>query len=298
MSLKGLKILVTGGSGFIGSSLIHSLNQKEANVINFDKSTGNDISNSQQIENLIKKKFDIIFHLAAFSGGQLSNQNPRECFEINTQSTVKLLESVIRLSPNTKIIISSSRLEYGNPIYLPVDEKHPTNPTSVYGLSKLAATLSALILNKTNQLRVTIFRTSNVYGPHTKVNFKGYNVINHFIDLAKNDRDLIIFGNGEQQRDYIYIDDIIKAFELVCQKQTDGEIYNLGYGSGISFKEMVEMIIKIVGKGRLKFAKWPKELKNIETGNYISDIAKVERLGFAPKISFKEGLASTINNSL
>lgn len=298
MSFRGIKIIVTGGSGFIGSNLIKSLKKKNAEVFNFDKSTGYDITNAKQIENTVRNKFDIIYHLAAFSGGQNSNQNSLECFEINTIATIKMFESILQFSPQTKIILSSSRLEYGNPVYLPVDEKHPTHPTSVYGLSKLASTLTALILNKTNKLRVTIFRTSNVYGPHQEGNFKGYNLVNYFIDQAKEDKDLVIFGDGNQERDYLHIDDLVSAFELAAINPTEGQIFNLGSGAGIKFKDMARDITKLVGKGSIKFVQWPKDFKQVETGSYISNIEKIKKIGFSPKISFKRGLEQTIKEQI
>lgn len=290
-----MRVLITGGLGFIGSNLSRRLDEIGAQISIFDMAKGDDILNVNKVKNAIKRKPDVIYHLAGFSGSKESNENIEKSFNINTFATVNLLELVLKYSPKTKIILSNSRLEYGKPQYLPVDEKHSTLPTSAYGLSKLIAAQMALIYHKSNRLKVTIFRTSNVYGPHPPSKFTGYNIVNHFIDIAKNNGILTIYGDGEQLRDYIFIDDLIEAFMLAASKNTAGEIYNLGYGQGIKFKDMASLIIRVVGKGEIKFTKYPKEAENVETGGYVSDLKKIKKeLGFTPKIDFEEGIKRTL----
>ena len=296
MNLKNLRVLVTGSSGFIGSNLIPRLENLGAKVEKFTKTSRCDILNERLVISTVKKKYDVIYHLAGFSGGEESNRNIEKTFQINTLATLNLINAVADYSHETKLILSSSRLEYGTPIYLPVDESHPTVPTSAYGLSKLAATQIALAYNRTKNLKVTIFRTSNVYGPHKDIKFQGYNVINHFIDQAKKGRVLRIFGDGRQERDYIYVDDLIEAFLLSLSQKAEGKIYNLGYGQNIQFKDMAILIVKIVGKGRVIFESWPKNYKQVETGSYISDISKIQKdLGFTPKVGFELGITKTID---
>lgn len=295
MNLKNKKILITGGAGFIGSNLAKRLKELGADVTIFDLAFGHDIQNQRELSNFLKKKFDGIYHLAGFSGSEKSNKDQYKSFQINTLATVNLCKLTCKYSPKTKLVLSSSRLEYGKPIYLPVDENHPTLPMSAYGLSKLAATQMAQIYHRTNSLDVTIFRTSNVYGPHAVQTFPGYNIINHFIDLATQNKPLTIYGQGNQERDYLYVGDLIEAFLLALTPKSKGKIYNLGYGRGIKFKDMAKLIIKIVGKGSLQFVKWPAGFKEVETGSYISDISKIKKeLGFYPKVDFEEGIKKTI----
>ena len=296
MNLKDKKVMVTGGSGFIGHYLIKKLLGLRAIVDNFDLSLGLDIQNLKQLKAYIKKEYDVVFHLAGFSGSAISNKDQVKSFKINSLATVNLCELICNHSPKTKLVLSSSRLEYGKPLYFPVDENHPTVPTSAYGLSKLIATQMAQNYHKRNNLDVTIFRTSNVYGPHQIPAFPGYNVINHFIDLAKQNKILTIYGQGEQERDYLYVDDLTEAFLLALTPGSAGKIYNLGYGHAIKFKDMAKLIIKVVGKGKLRFVEWPTDAKDVETGSYISDISKIKKeLGFTPKVDFEEGILNTIN---
>ncbi|KKP94043.1 MAG: NAD-dependent epimerase/dehydratase [Parcubacteria group bacterium GW2011_GWA1_36_12] len=296
MKIKGKKILVTGGSGFIGENLIKKLKQLNAQTSNYDISNGNSILDYKNLEHTLKKKFDVIYHLASFSGSKQSNENIEHSLKINTLATTKLLELSVKYSPKAKVIFSNSRLEYGVTQYLPVDEKHPTNPISAYGFSKLASTQIALVFHEASKLDVTIFRTSNVYGPHSKSKFLGYNLINHYIDLASKGRELIVYGDGSQERDYIYIDDLLDAFISALESPYSGQIYNLGFGKGIKLVEMAMLIIKFAGKGKLKFTDWPIDYKRVETGSYVSDIRKIKReLNFSPKIDFEEGINKTIS---
>lgn len=295
MNLSGKKILITGGLGFIGTSLAKKLRELGFQVTIFDLAQGQDIEDQNQLKSFIKRKFDIIYHLAGFSGSGQSNQEREKCFRVNTLAAASLFEFIVKFSPKTKLILSSSRLEYGNPQYLPVDEAHPTVPTSAYGLSKLAATSLALVYHQKNNLDVTVFRTSNVYGPHPKTAFSGYNVINHFIDLAKADGDLAIYGDGEQKRDYLFIDDLTDAFLLAATKRPTGQIYNLGAGVPIMFKDMAKLIVQKVGLGRIKYVNWPENSRLVETGSYVSDLTKIRKdLGFEPKVGFAEGVERTI----
>jgi|SRR3989344_2579819 len=291
MSIKNQKILVTGGKGFIGLHLVKKLRKLGAKVEVYDISVGQNIENLEKVNTFVKRKYDIIYHLAGFSGNAESNREKLKCFKINTIATVNLFESIIKYSSRTKIILSSSRLEYGQAKKIPVDEKSPTNPTSMYGLSRLLSTQIAFIFRDLYGLKVTIFRTSNVYGPHKSSKFSGYNVVNHFIDLAKHGDVITIYGDGEQKRDYIYIDDLINAFLLGADDKASGQVYNVGSGKGIRFKDMAEIIVKNVGKGRTRLVKWPENYRNVETGSYVSDISKIKKdLGFNPKVSFKSGL--------
>jgi len=297
MKLYAKNILITGSQGFIGTNLQNYLQNLGARVTGFDKELGDDILDITKVETQIKKGFDVIFQLAGYSGSTYSNSDIKSCFDLNSIATAHIIKSILTHSPNTKLILSGSRLEYGKPQHLPVDENHPTNPNSAYGISKLIATELALVFAKSDGLKTTIFRTSNVYGSHKNSNFKGYNVINYFIDLAKKGGTIKIFGDGSQIRDYIYIDDLVDAFCRGIDSKADGQIYNLGYGKPIKFADMARTIVKTVSRGKIKFVKWPHDYKSVETGDYISDITKIkDQLEFSPHVNFAEGILKTVQN--
>lgn len=297
MNLTGKRILITGSEGFIGSSLRSKLVKLGANVTGFDIQNGQDVTDNLKLKKIIRENFEAVYHLAGFSGSNKSNFDIEKCIKLNSVVTADIIKLIIENSPQTKLILSGSRLEYGKPQYLPVDENHPTIPNSAYGISKLASTQLALVFARSNSLKTTIFRTSNVYGPHKKSNFKGYNVINYFIDEAKKGGILTIFGEGKQIRDYIYINDLVDAFISGFDQKANGQVYNLGYGRPIEFIEMAKSIIKVVGKGKIKYVKWPQDFKGVETGDYVSNINKIKNeLDFTPKINFENGIKLTVQN--
>lgn len=296
MNLKNKNILITGSTGFIGSNLKARLTKEKASVITFDRSNGFDIQDGALLKTYIKQNIFAVYHLAGFSGNERSGKEASKFFNINTFATINLINLIKDYSPQTKLIISSSRLEYGIPRKIPVNENHPANPSSIYGLSKLLATLYAQEQSRKVNLNIITFRTSNVYGPHPIAKFKGYNVVNNFIDLATKNKELTIFGNGNQIRDYLYIDDLINAL-LSALNINKSEVYNLGSSKGVSFKDMVKKIIQVAGSGHIKFKKWPIGWRQIETNDYITDITKAKKeLSFNPKIGLEEGLERTMNS--
>jgi UDP-glucose 4-epimerase len=288
--------LITGGSGFIGMHLISKLQENGYIVDIFDRKNGQDIKNINDLKKVVQNNYDVIYHLAGLSGSKESNEKKISYFQINTLATINLMELIVNYAPNSKLILSSSRLEYGKPQYNPVDENHKTEPTSAYGLSKLIATQMAQVFGSAKNLNYIAFRTSNVYGPHKEEKFFGYNLINYYIDQAKKGKTLLIFGNGNQLRDYIYIDDLVQAFLMAAESKMKQKIYNLGFGEGTTLKNMTKLIIKTVNKGNIKFVTWPIDYHKIETGSYVSNISKIKKeLGFKPKISFKEGIQKTLD---
>ncbi len=299
MNLQNKKILITGGDGFIGRHLVFGLKRLGAKIDIFDRNRGDDMNDYKKLEKILKKNYFAVYHLAGVSGAVQSITQERNFLNINTLASIKLAELLLEHTPNTKLIISSTRLEYGVPKYLPVDEQHPTFPISIYGLSKLAFTQIAMGFFAKWGLDITILRTSNVYGPHRKDIFKGYNVINFFVNLAFNNKTIQIFGDGSQLRDYLYIDDFVQVLIKALDKKSKGEIINIGFGKGISIKAIVKKIIRYWGKGKIKFIKWPKNYQLVESGSYITNIKKAqELLDFQPTIDFDEGIALSMNSCI
>lgn len=285
---KNKSFLILGGTGFIGTNLTNKLIKKRAKVTILSRHFKNtipksiftigDISNGKIIKPLIKQKFDVIVNCSGFSGEINCHTYPQISHDINFSAIKEIMDLIIRFSPLSKLILLGSRLEYGKAVYLPVDENHPTNPIGNYGKHKLKTTNYAINMSKNNNLKVTILRISNVFGINQTNKSKNYNIISNFINRAKNGQELLIYGDGKQLRDYIHIDKLTDIIlQLSLSKKTNGEIYNLGSGKGISFESMVKKIAKKYNVN-IRYREWPKLYKKYETGDFITNIKKIEKI--------------------
>lgn len=176
-----------------------------------------------------------------------------------------------------------------------INEDHPTNPISLYGINKLTSEKYLLIYYKNFGIRSTISRITNPYGPRQQIKHSKYSLVGWFISQAMKNRTMQIFGSGKQKRDYIYIDDIINAIiQLTKKENSSGEIFNVGSGKSTEFREMVKKIIKIVGKGKIKFVDWPDNYEKIETGDIQIDTSKIfKHTGWKAKIDLEDGIKRT-----
>lgn len=309
---RGADILITGGTGFIGLNLIKVLRRVKPNItVTFftknkldleerellrDISTEYmDIRDRDTVEKMVIGK-DYIFHLAGHSGAIDSMKNPYRDIEINCIGSLNLLEACRRLNPEAVILSLGSRLQFGKPQYLPVDEDHPLWPTSVHGVSKITVEKYFLLYNRLYKLNTIYFRVTNPYGPFQRKEDRNFGIVNIFIQKALRGDTIEIFGEGAQLRDYVYIDDLIEAMLYApLMHEAYGEVFNIGSGRGISLLEMVETIIKITGRGTFKKVRWPKEFKKVETGDFIADISKARRiLHWQPRENIKSGLKKVI----
>lgn len=247
-------ILITGGAGFIGSHIADILIQNNYKVIIADNlSTGKkdninnkaifyniDIKNYNDLENIFNNnKIEYIIHLAAQVSVPNSIRNPINDANENIIATLNIIELSKKYNIK-KIIASSSAAVYGIPKKLPIDELHTTIPISYYGLSKLTME-KYLILSNLNYI---ICRFSNVYGqrqtPHGEAG-----VVSIFMDNAINNKDLNIFGDGKQTRDFIYVEDIAKIFLFFIEKNISNEILNISTNNSININELANTIISI-----------------------------------------------------
>ena len=305
-------ILITGGAGFIGSSLFEELskyNNYLTVIDNFnDYYSGKeeqfteltshlisgkdfklirgdllDISMYEQIDD----KIDIVFHLAAQPGVRYSIDNASEVTHNNITSTVKIFEYALQNNVE-KVIYASSSSVYGNPEYTPVDEEHPKSPISPYAISKLVGEIYADYYYREYNLPVTSNRFYTVYGPRGRPDM----AIRKFFHLILNDEKILIYGDGEQLRDFTYISDIVNGLILSAEEQTtNGEIFNLGCSNPISVNQLVDKIYKIADKP--KNVKYVDERKG-DVDVTHSDITKAEKLlNYYPKITIDKGLQKT-----
>jgi len=301
-----LNILVTGADGFIASHLCEYLNEKNANVTGLLKrnSAGtfknlDDIKNKITIKwgdaqdpsiiNELVKNTDIIFHLAAQSHVGHSLYNPHETVTNDIMSTLNILEAA-RKNNVKRIVHAGSSEIYGNPIYVPIDEKHPLHPRSPYAAAKASAEYLLESYTHTYGLKITMSRFFNIYGPRQGLD----QVIPKFILQVLNNKNITIYGNGTQTRDYTYVSDAVEAYALVgLANNVEGKVINFGSGREIQIKELAQLIIKLCNvKGKLTFS---KKLRSGETPRLLCDVKLAKKvLGWSTKVDIESGLIKTI----
>lgn len=246
------KVLITGGAGFIGSHIVEKLLENNYNVIIIDNlSSGSieNIPNSDTIKfyqlNIEKDDLELVFqketpdyviHLAAQTSVNFSISHPYYDANMNVMASIKLLELCKKYNIK-KFITASSAAIYGNPKYLPIDENHPTEPMSQYGLSKL--TMEKYI--KLSGIPYIIFRFSNAYGPRQKSS-KESGVVAIFNNAMKNNEPINIYGDGEQIRDFIYVEDIANICIKAINSNVENEIINFSTNKGVSLNQLFKVM--------------------------------------------------------
>lgn len=308
-------MLITGGLGFIGSNLAHRLVQMGADVTILDamlepygfnmwnikgiendvKIVIGDIRDSRKVASTIKEK-DYIFHLAAQVGRTISMDSPILDLKINCLGTLNILRCCRKYNDDAKVIYSSSRAVIGEPLYLPVDENHPTNPSDIYGINKLSAEKYCLLYHTLHGIHTTLLRLTNVYGPRSQIKNNYYSILNWFIGLALMNKPIPVFGNGNQTRDYVFVDDVVEAFILAAShEKANGEIFFVGSGVETRFVDMVKMIISLVGKGSYEHTSFPLDLQKIDIKRFVVNYKKInDFLGWAPRTNLTDGIKKTV----
>ncbi len=246
------KVLITGGAGFIGSHIVEKLLENNYDVIIIDNlSSGSieNIPNSDTLKfyqlNIEKDDLELVFqkeapdyviHLAAQTSVNFSISHPYYDANMNVMASIKLLELCKKYNIK-KFITASSAAIYGNPKYLPIDENHPTEPMSQYGLSKL--TMEKYI--KLSGIPYIIFRFSNAYGPRQKSS-KESGVVAIFNNAMKNNEPINIYGDGEQIRDFIYVEDIANICIKAINSNVENEIINFSTNKGVSLNQLFKVM--------------------------------------------------------
>jgi UDP-glucose 4-epimerase len=310
---RGRKVLVTGGLGFIGINLSSRLLELGAEVSvldNFVPPTPAaplkallsrlsvavaDIREADKVERVIRDQ-QVVFNLAGKSGAADSNKTPLNDLDINCRGHLTILDACRAFNPSVTVVFPSSRLVYGKPRYLPVDEKHPLTPESIYATHKLAVENYHLLYGHLYGLKSTVLRVTNPYGPLQLGDARPYGIANRFIQSAVRGEKLPVFGAGEQRRDYLYIDDLVHALLLAgWREEARGRIYNIGDDRSASLMELAQLAVAAAGSGEIVQVPWPEEYRAIETGDFQSDIALAgQELGWQPVTQLAEGVARTV----
>lgn len=297
-------ILVTGGAGFIGSNIVDELINRENKVIIIDNlSTGKDayINNKAVFYNLdlssnkVKEVFenhniDYVFHLAAQIDVQKSFKDPIFDAKTNILATLNLLNYCKEYKVN-KIIYSSSAAVYGEPEYLPIDEKHPINVISPYGVTKHTPEHYLEIYKKMYDLDFTVLRYSNAYGPRQDPMGEG-GVISIFVDQMIKGESPFIYGDGKQSRDFIFVGDIVDA-NVAALDKGDGEIINISSNKQNTINELHNIINDLLGEEIKAINK--KAKKGDIRHSLLQNTKALNVLNWKPKNDLKRGLEKTIN---
>ena len=289
------KILITGHSGFIGQYLVKSLKEKYEVIGISRKIFDADIINIQKDIRKINIKdipedVNCIIHLAGLTDVYYCQENSSKCFDVNVGGTQNMLE-IAKQRKSKFIFISSSHI-YGNPKKLPILETQKAKPISNYAYSKLNSEILCESYSKNYNLDVSIARIFSVYGPASPPHHVITKIIKNLINKEK-----IKLGNLFPKRDFIYIQDVVSAIEILVKKTNGFNIYNIGTGNSSSISDLIEMLSKITNKNAEIETDISKIRKN-EVKEIRSDISKMMKLGWKPKYDLNKGLKLTVKQIL
>lgn len=310
---SGRRVLITGGLGFIGSTLARRLVALGADVLIVDSLIpqygGNrynldgiadrvtlnlsDLRDRHVLPHLVRDR-DVIFNLVGQTSHLDSMTDPLTDLAINTEAQLHLLEACRKEAPGTRIVFASTRQIYGAPSYLPVDEAHPLVPPDVNGINKLAGEFYHLLYHRVYGLRASSLRLTNTYGPRMRIRDARQTFLGTWIRLVLRGEPFEVWG-GEQLRDFTYVDDAVDAFLLAATPATEGRAYNIGGFPPMSLAALARALIAANGGGDSVVKPFPAERKRIDIGDYHADDAAFRAAtGWQPKVDMAEGLARTL----
>lgn len=312
---KGVKVLITGGLGFIGSSLARRLVGLGAHVTLVDSlipEYGGNPFNVEDIRDRVRinvcdvrdpfaLKFlvqgqNFLFNLAGQTSHMDSMADPHADLAINATAQLSLLETCRKVNPGLRLVFASTRQLYGKPDYLPVDEKHPIRPVDVNGINKLAGEWYHLLYSNVYGIRACALRLTNTYGPGMRVKDARQTFLGIWIRNLIEGKPIKVFGDGLQLRDFNYVDDCVDALLMSgADDRATGKVFNLGSSEVINLKDLAALLVRLNHQGRFEMVPFPAERKSIDIGDYYSNYQLItETLGWAPKVDLRTGLARTL----
>jgi UDP-glucose 4-epimerase len=312
---RGRRVLITGGLGFIGSNLARRLADLDADVLLVDSlipAYGGNLFNIAGIEDRVKVNVadvrqgttmnylvqgrDVIFNLAGQVSHIDSMRDPHTDLEINCRSQLTILEACRQHNPRTKVVYAGTRQIYGRPDHLPVDESHLVRPTDINGINKAAGEYYHMVYNNVFGVRACSLRLTNVYGPRQLIRHNRQGFIGWFLRLALEGREIQIYGDGSQIRDFVYVDDVADAFlRAGATDAVNGDAFNVGGSEPIAHRDLVKILIDEAGRGSMRFVEWPDEMRRIDIGSFYSDSSKFQRVtGWRPAVDLRDGFGRTL----
>jgi nucleoside-diphosphate-sugar epimerase len=303
------RALVIGGLGYIGSNVSAALIDAQAAVTivtpdrarhdavaaRFEQGGGRiveaDVRHAAVMRDAVRDQH-VVFNLSGQSGAVQSVHNPADDLDANCAGNLSLLEALRTGNRDAKVVFASSRLVYGAPQTLPVSEDHPLAPLCPHGVHKLAVEHYLRMYGRLFGVRSTTLRITNPFGPGQPAARNAYGVINFLIHRALSGQTLPIYGDGRQLRDYVFIADVVDAILLAgMDPRSDGRVYNVASGAGTAMIDAARLIVDAVGAGRVESQPWPPLVQEIDTGDFVADVRRIDReLGWRPTVGFADGL--------
>ncbi|MDN5867601.1 MAG: GDP-mannose 4,6-dehydratase [Candidatus Nitrosocosmicus sp.] len=301
--------MITGAAGFLGSHLSEKYVNEGHIVYGIDNLLNGNLNNvrtllhrknfkfihddirNNELYSKIPTDLDAVIHLAAQIHVDRSIVNPAETFDINVSGTMKILEYA-RMNDISKILFASTSEVYGSANYVPMNEDHPLAAQHPYGVSKIAADRLCYTYNETYDLGIDIIRCFNFFGPRQKDSGYG-GVIAIFINRVLQNKPPIIYGDGNQTRDYMYVDDAVNAYDLVLKSNNNPGKYGINFGTGTekSVNQIAELILKYSGNQK-NLSAIHVDARPTEVQRLFADISKAQKsLGFVPNTEFEKGVS-------
>ena len=304
-----MKIMITGGAGFIGSHLCDQFLKDKHQIVILTKNDSK-LNNISHISGLVsiekvdvtnfvklgksieKNKPDILIHLAGETSHSKSFENPLYDVDVNTKSTLYILEKIRIMNLKCRFVLGSTFIVIGRPKKLPVTEETPCNPTTIYGANRLASEFYCQIYHKVYGLDTLIFRITNSFGPRER-HIANKNAINYLIYKAFKGEEITIFNKGKFFRDIIYISDVVSAMKVIIRKGKSGDLYWISSAKKTWFYELGDLLKTLTGS-KVRYVETPRYTRKVDVGNFFVDNSKLKSLGWSDKTSLKDGIKKTL----
>ena len=304
-----MKIMITGGLGFVGSHLAEEFSKNGHNITILSRSLKKksniqpkkkikiekiNVTNFKQLSNSIdKNKPDLIIHLAGETSHSKSFENPIDDIDSNSKSTLFILEKIKKMKRKCAFVLGSTFIVVGKPNKLPVTEDTPCNPTTIYGTNRLTSEFYCKIYHNVYGINTKIFRITNSFGPREQT-IPAKNAINYLIHEAFNGNNITIFNQGKIFRDLIYITDVISGIKTIITKGKPGELYWISSSKKTWFYQLGNLLEKITNS-KINYIKTPTYTKKVDVGNFVVNNSKLRKLGWTPKVSVEKGIVKTLD---
>lgn len=240
---------------------------------------------------------DLIFNLAGQVSHVESMSRPLFDLDVNARSQLAFLEILRSAGSQAVVVYTSTRQIFGHPRYLPVDEDHPVSPVDVNGITKWAAEQLHLLYTELYGIRARAVRLTNVYGPRQRLEGDLQGFLPIFVHRALSGEPITVFGDGAQERDCLYVDDVVECLLLAARSaEARGEVFNVGNDERLSLREIADAVVDAAGSGSVESVPWPPDRDAIDIGSYYGDSSKAKRmLGWEPRTPFADGIRKTVD---